>query len=207
MSDKHWDKMMTDWQSCKIAKIGDQKELEDIQLLEVKTRKKARSMNFFMWADIIGAGAVSVVFIYLFTQDIDLYKQILFGGALLIILPSAFLSIWLRRGAWETTGNDTKAYIILALKRNLSAINLARVNTVAALLAGPFFIAVLLWRGLTHPDNIEWPLNRYFFGSLLQFALFSAMYFGSKLYKKRKQFERLKLETMLAEIISESNDD
>ena len=203
MPDNNWDKMMSNWQSCKIAKLDGQKDLDDIAQLEIKTRKKARSMNFFMWSDIIATIFIILVFIYQLTIDIDLYKQIVFGGAVVIILPMAFLSIWLRKGAWETTGNDTRAYLNLALKRSLSAIQLARANMITAAIAGPFFIAVILWKGLYTPEDLQWPWNRYFFGSLLQFTIFSGMFFGARFYQKRKGGERDKLETMLDELESE----
>jgi len=106
MADKNWDKMMTDWQSCKIANTNDVKDLEDIKILESKTRRKARSMNFFMWGDIIGAVIMCAVFFYQLILDDSLYLQIIFGGALVIILPMTFLSIWLRKGTWQATGDD-----------------------------------------------------------------------------------------------------
>jgi hypothetical protein len=203
MSDNNWDRMMSDWQSCKIAKLDNQKDFDDIAQLEIKTRKKARSMNFYMWSDIIATIFIIAVFIYHLTIDAYLYKQIIFGGAVVILIPMAFLSIWLRKGAWETTGNDTRAYLNLALKRSISAIQLAKANMITAAIAGPFFITVILWRGLSTPDEVQWPWNRFFFGSLLQFIIFSGMFFGARYYRKRKEVERIKLETMLDELESE----
>ena len=204
MPDKNWEQMMSDWQSCKIADTNDLKELEDIKKLEDKTRRKARSMKFFMWGDIIGALIILIVFGYQFTQEFDFFKMLIFGGGLLVMLPSAFLSIWYRRGAWNATGTDTKAYLMLALKRNISAINLSKLSAMIAALVGPFLIAVILWRGLTHPDNPEWPWNRYFFGSLFQFILFTGMYIGSRWYQKGKQTEQIKLKNMIKDLESDS---
>lgn len=200
MADKKWDDMMSDWQACKIAKVDNLQELEDIKKLEVKTHKKARSMHFFMWADIIGAAIILVVFIYNFLMADDLYLQIIFGGGSLILLPMAFLSVWLRKGAWEATGNDTAAYLNLALKRSISAIKLAKANAITALLAAPFFVSVVVWRGLTHTDVVLWPWNKYFFGSLFQFILFTGMFIGARIYQKRKEREKEKLEAMIEEL-------
>jgi len=200
MADKNWDKMMTDWQSCKIANTNDVKDLEDIKILESKTRRKARSMNFFMWGDIIGAVIMCAVFFYQLILDDSLYLQIIFGGALVIILPMTFPSIWLRKGTWQATGDDTKAYLTLALKRSISAVNLAKASAIAAVLAGPFFSSVILWHGLTHEENPDWPLNRFFFGIIFQITLFTAMYIGSRWYQKRKQLEQEKLKAMLQEL-------
>jgi len=200
MADQNWDNMMADWQSCKIAKVDDLQDLEDIKKLEAKTLKKARSMTFFMWADIVGAAIITLTFFYQLTKADSLYMQIIFGGSLVIILPMVFLSIWFRKGAWKTTGNDTLAYLNLALKRSISAIKLAKANAITALIAAPFFVSVVLWRGLTHTDIISWPWNKYFFGSLFQLALFTGMYFGSRFYQQKKEKERKKLEAMIEEL-------
>ena len=199
MADKKWDEMMSDWQSCKIAKVDNLQELEDIKKLEAKTHRKARSMNFFMWADILSAMFVGTVAAYQLINTDDLFKQIIFTGGFIIIAPMVFLSVWLRRGAWRSTGNDTKAYIELALKRSVSAIKLAKANAIVAIIAAPFIITVILWRGFSL-EAIEWPWNRYIFGSILQFTIFSGMYFGARYYQKRKEVEYTKLRKMLDEL-------
>ena len=47
--------------------------------------------------------------------------------------------------------------------------------------------------------------NRYFFGSIFQFVLFAGLYFGAGIYQKRKEKERLKLQSMLEELDIETD--
>jgi len=202
--DNNWESMMSEWQSCKIAKVDSTKALEDIKYLETKTRRKATSMKFFMWGDIIGAVIITLVFIYyLLFKDSDLFAKVLFGGSLFIILPMSFLSIWYRKGAWSATGNDTNAYLELALKRSISAIKLAKATALTALLAGIFIVSALLFKTSMEFHELQWPWNRFVFGISFETLLFTSLFLGSKWYEKRKLTEKMKLESMLKDLNSD----
>lgn len=200
MSDKNWDKMMSDWQSCKIANTDNQTALQDIQELEKKTRKKALSMNCFMWGDIIAAIALTVVFGYLLTQDIDIYKRILFAGSIILVIPMAIISVWFRKGAWKATGSDTKAYLELALKRSISAVRLANATAVFCIITGLFFTILVSLKVFSDLDvsNIQW--IRLILPPLAQVLIFGSMFFGAIYYKKKKLLEKEKLQKMLNEL-------
>jgi F0F1-type ATP synthase assembly protein I len=202
--DNNWDNMMTEWQSCKIAKADTAKDLEDMKYLETKTQRKARSMKFFMWGDIIGAVVITLVFgYYLLFKDTDIFLKVLFGGSLIIILPMTFLSIWYRKGAWSATGNDTHAYLELALKRSVSAINLAKATAITAIVAGVFIVSTLVWQASIEYDELQWPWNRLVFGISFEALFFISLFFGSKWYEKRRLKEKMKLESMLKDLDSD----
>ncbi|PCJ47972.1 MAG: hypothetical protein COA74_09960 [Gammaproteobacteria bacterium] len=199
--DNNWKDMMSQWQSCKIAKVDANTGLENIRLLEKKTRRKARSMKCFMWGDIIGLIIFALIFIYQLVSDKEnLYLQVLLGGALIIIIPMTFLSVWYRKGAWSTTGNDTRAYLTLALRRSISAIKLAKATAIMAIVAGIFFVSLILWKASLEEAELLWPWNRYIFGISFQIGLFTAVYFGSRWYEKRRMYEKIKLEALLEEL-------
>jgi ABC-type multidrug transport system fused ATPase/permease subunit len=202
--DNNWDNMMTEWQSCKIAKVDTAKDLEDIKILETKTRRKERSMKFFMWGDIIGAVIITLVFgYYLLFKDNALFLKVLFGGSLVIVLPMTFLSIWYRKGAWSASGNDTHAYLELALTRSVSAIKLAKATAITAILAGVFIVSALVWQASVEYQVLPWPWNRFVFGISFEAIFFGSLFIGSKWYEKRRLKEKLKLESMLNELDSE----
>ena len=202
--DNNWENMMSQWQSCKIAKVDSAKELEDIKYLETKTRRKATSMKCFMWGDIIGAVIITLAFgYYLLFKDNELFLKVLFGGSLVIILPMTFLSIWYRKGAWAATGSDTHAYLELALKRSVSAIKLAKASAFTAIIAGIFIVSALVWQASIEFHELQWPWNRLVFGISFQAIFFTSFYFGSKWYEKRRLKEKHKLELMLKELDSD----
>jgi hypothetical protein len=202
--DNNWDNMMTEWQSCKIAKTDTAKDLENIKFLKSKTRRKARSMMCFMWADIIGAVVITLAFGYsLLFKDNEVFLKVLFGGSLVIILPMTFLSIWYRKGAWSATGSDTHAYLELALKRSVSAINLAKATAITAILAGVFIVSMLVWQTSVEYDELQWPWNRLVFGISFETIFFISLFLGSKWYEKRRLKEKMKLETMLKDLDSD----
>ena len=202
--DNNWDNMMSEWQSCKIAKADTAKELEDIKYLETKTRRKAISMKFFMWGDIISATVITIVFgYYLLFKENELFLTVLFGGSLVIILPMSFLSIWYRKGAWSATGNDTHAYLELALKRSVSAIKLAKASAFTAIIAGVFIVSALVWQTSIEYHELNWPWNRLVFGISFQSIFFTSFFFASKWYEKRRLKEKMKLESMLKDLDSD----
>jgi len=199
MSDKQWQDLMDDWQACDVAKSTSSEELADLKALEDKTRKKARTMSYFMWADVISVIIFVAFFGYLFFTDITLYQKIIFAGVVFIILPMGIYSVLVRKGLWEVKGTDTKAYLELAKGRALAGVKLAKANAYAALIAFPFIIIVMMWHASNMADTVSWPFNRFVFGTLFQLLIFALMYYGAKRYQRKKQAEYEQLSQTLDE--------
>ena len=114
-----------------------------------------------------------------------------------------FLSIWYRKGAWSATGNNTHAYLELALKRSVSAINLAKATAFTAIIAGAFIVSMLVWKTSVEYNELQWPWNRLVFGISFEVIFFTSLFFGSKWYEKRRLKEKMKLESMLKDLDSD----
>jgi lysylphosphatidylglycerol synthetase-like protein (DUF2156 family) len=198
MADKDWDRLMTNWQSSPLTSGHQSQSVDELRELENKTRKKARRMKLFMWADIIGTVVATVAFLYLaLFIDINIQQAVIFVGILFIIIPMGIYSVMVRRGLWEATGNDTYAYLELARKRAIAGIKLAQANMVAAWIAFPFIIAVVMWRASERADAISWPWNQYTGVIIFELLLFGGLYLGARYYRNKKQQEHQQLDDML----------
>lgn len=204
MADQQWDKLMADWQSCAIAKTTSKDDLENLKALEDKTRKKARKMKWFMWADVIATVFFTTLFIYLSFQDhINIYQTVIFIGVLVIIVPMGVYSVLVRRGLWEANGNDTKAYLELAIGRAKAGIKLSKANFIAAVVAFPFIIAVITWRAYNFTGELSWPFNMYVFGVLFQMLMMGGLAVGARYYQRKFEKEQHQLQAMLDEWLAD----
>lgn len=201
-----WNNLIEDWQACEVTKVTETPSSLDVKTLQEKTRNRARKMMYFMWADIIATLITIVVFGYLLTTDINLHQTIIFAGVLVIIAPVGFYSWWVRRGLWQANGNDTKAYLELAMGRASAGAKLAQANIIAAAIAFPFIIVVIGWRGYIKFDEVSWPFNIFVFGTLFELTLMIGMIWGAKYYQRKKLAETERLEKMLSEWSSEAKD-
>lgn len=195
-----WNNLIEDWQACEVAKLDGPQSQIDIKTLQENTRKRAGKMRLFMWLDVVTTLIALIVFGYLLTTDINLHQAIIFAGVMVIIIPVAFYSVWVRRGLWEANGNDTKAYLDLAHGRAVAGMKLAQVNIIAAYTAFPFIIAVVMWRGYVKFDEVDWPFNIFVFGALFEFALMVGMIIGARYYQRKKRAELVRLEKMKQEL-------
>ncbi len=194
-----WNNLIEDWQACEVTKVTESPASLDVKTLQEKTRSRARKMMYFMWADIIATIVTIIVFGYLLTTDINIHQTIIFAGVLVIIVPVGFYSWWVRRGLWEANGNDTRAYLELAKGRALAGVKLAKANIYAAYTAFPFIIIVIMWRGYSRFEEVDWPFNVYVFGTLFELALMIGMIWGARYYQRKKLRELERLDQMLGE--------
>jgi len=195
-----WNNLLEDWQACEVVKLDEKKSPLDIKTLQDNTRKRAGKMKLFMWLDVVTTVISVIVFAYLLTTDINMHQAIIFTGVMFIIVPVGFYSVWVRRGLWQANGNDTKAYLELARGRAKAGVKLAQANIIAAYVAFPFIIAVIMWRGYMRFDEVDWPFNIYIFGSIFELALMAGMIYGGRYYQRKKQDELVRLDEMMKEL-------
>ena len=195
-----WNNLLEDWQACEVVKLDEKKSPLDIKTLQDNTRKRAGKMKLFMWLDVVTTVISVIVFAYLLTTDINMHQAIIFTGVMFIIVPVGFYSVWVRRGLWQSNGNDTKAYLELARGRAKAGVKLAQANIIAAYVAFPFIIAVIMWRGYMRFDEVDWPFNIYIFGSIFELALMAGMIYGGRYYQRKKQDELVRLDEMMKEL-------
>ena len=198
MDDRQWQNIMSDWQSCDIT--SQTPDIDDLETLKEKTRKKSLRMKCFMLSDLIGGFVAIVVMLLLFWQETDFLKQIVFLGCAAFMAPVSFLSYWYRRGAWETSGTDTHAYIALALKRSESGIKLANLCMYASLLVLPFIITMIYLRAMSFEGQLEWPINRFTIGMLLECLIFGGLYVGARKYRRARIRESEHLKSILTQL-------
>lgn len=195
MADNQWQELMRDWQTTDMESQEQKTAHLDVKELEQKTRRKARNMSLFMWLDILAGILFVGFFIYLLvTGELNTYQITVFTGVSFIIIPMVFFSVWVRRGLWQANGSDTHAYLELTRDRAMAGMRLAKANIYVSYLVFPFIIAILIWKMFTTEVELNWPFNVLVFVTLLQFALFATIYFGSRHYHrvKEKEFEQSK---------------
>lgn len=198
MDDRQWKDIMSDWQSCDIT--SQSPDIDDLHTLQEKTRKKSFRMKCFMMSDLIGGVIAIVVLMLLFWQETDTLKQIVFIGCAIFVAPVSFLSYWYRRGAWEASGTDTHAYIDLALKRSESGIKLANLCMYSSLLVLPFLIIMIYFRAMSYEGVLDWPINRFTIGMLLECLIFGGLYFGGRKYRQERIKESERLKSILTQL-------